>query len=155
MLNMIILKTWPNYSKSLILQSWQPLLYIFENNNSSDSMLWPCNPKILRNVPCFRPSKIFFILTLHTYRQLLEWPFISILTSQPIHKMCSDPWKTSYMFSIYEKTVNHITYGKVSFGSYRGPLQIPIDIGPMSLTLHAINGQFVFQHENGQLLEWP
>ena len=26
------------------------------------------------------------------------------------------------------------------FGSYRGPLQIPIDIGPMSLTLHAVNG---------------
>ena len=28
---------------------------------------------------------------------------------------------------------------KVSFGSYKGPLQIPIDIGPMSLILHAVN----------------
>ena len=34
------------------------------------------------------------------------------------------------MFSIYEKTVNHKTSRKVSFGSYIGPLQIPIDIGP-------------------------
>ena len=45
-----------------------------------------------------------------------------------------------HMFLIYEETDNHKTSQKVSFGSYRGPLQIPIDIGPMLLTLHAING---------------
>ena len=122
---------------------------------SNRSMLWPWNPKILRNVPSFRPGKIFFILTLHTHGQSLDWPLIWILTSQPIHEACSSPWKTSYMFSIYEKTVNRKTSWKVSFGSYRGPLQIPIDIGPMSLTLHAVNALFVFQPENGHLLEWP
>ena len=118
-------------------------------------MLWPWNPKILGNVPRFNPVKKFFILTLHTHRQSLDWPLISILTSQPIHKVCSSPWKTSHMFSIYEKTVNHKTSWKVSFGNYRGPLQILIDIGPMASTLHAVNGWFVFQPQKGHLLEWP
>ena len=163
--------------------------------------LWPWNPKMLENVPHFHPGQKVFILTLHTHRQSLHWPLISILTSQPIHKMCSSPsktsymfsiyektincktsWKvsfalywplisiltsqpihkmcsspskTSYMFSIYEKTVNCKTSWKVSFGGYRGPLLISIDIGPMSLTLHAVNEQFVFQPKNDQLLEWP
>ena len=111
---------------------------------SNRSMLRPRNPKTHRNVPRFHPGKIFFILTLHTHRQSLDWPLISILTSQPIHKVCSGPWTTSHMFSIYKKTVNRKTSQKVSFGSYRGPLQIPIDIGPMSSTLHDINGRFVF-----------
>ena len=158
MLNMIILKTWPNHSKSLILESWQSFssyFNTFEKNNSSYLMLRPRNLKILRNVLCFCASKNFFTLTLHTHLQSLDWSLISILTSQPIHKTCSIPWKTSYMFSIYEKTVNCKTSWKVFFGSYRGPLQIPIDIGPMSLTLHAVNGQFVFQPENGQLLKQP
>ena len=122
---------------------------------SNPSMLRPRNPKIIKNVPTFCPSKIFFILTLHTYRQSLDWPLISILTSQPIHEVCSGPWKTSHMFSIYKKTVNRKTSWKVSFGSYRGPLQIPIDIGPMSSTLHATNGWFVFRPRKGHLLERP
>ena len=122
---------------------------------SNHSMLWPWNPKIFRNVSCFHPSKKIFILTLHTHRQSLDWPLLSILTSQPIHKACSGPWKTSHMFLIYEKTVNCKTSRKVSFGSYRGSLQIPIDIGPMSSTLHAVNRQFVFQPKKGHLLEWP
>ena len=122
---------------------------------SNPSMLQPWNPKIHENVPRFCPDKNFFILTLHTHRQSLDWPIISILTSQPIHKACSSPWKTSHMFSIYKKTVNCKTSQKVSFGSYRGPLQIPIDIGPMSSTLHAVNGRFVFQSQNSQLLKWP
>ena len=33
--------------------------------------------------------------------------------------------------------------------------QIPIDIGPMSSTLCAVNGRFVFRSQNSQLLEWP
>ena len=116
--------------------------YLFKKD-SNRSMLRPQTPKILGNVPRFRPGKKFFILTLHTHRQSLDWPFISIWTAQPIHEACGSPWKTSYMLSIYEKTVNHKTSRKVSFGSYRGPLQIPIDIGPMSLTLHAVNRWFV------------
>ena len=122
---------------------------------SNHSMLRPRNPKIHGNVPRFRPSKNFFILTLHTHRQSLDWPLISILTSQPTQEACSGPWKTSHMFSIYEKTVNCKTSQKVSFGSYRGPLQIPIDIEPMSLILHAINGRFVFRPWKGHLLERP
>ena len=122
---------------------------------SNRSTLRPWNPKIHGNVPHFHPSKNFSILTLHTHRQSLDWPLISILTSQPIHEACSSPWKTSHMFSIYEKTVNCKTSRKVSFGSCRGPLQIPIDIGPMSSTLHAVNGWFVFRPRKGHLLEWP
>ena len=34
--------------------------------------LRPRNPKILGNVPHFRPGKNFFILTLHTHRQSLD-----------------------------------------------------------------------------------
>ena len=122
---------------------------------SNPSTLRLRNPKIHGNVPHFRPDKNFSILTLHTHRQSLDWPLISILTSQPIHEACRGPWKTSHMFLIYEKTVNHKTSRKVSFGSYRGPLQIPIDIGPMSSTLHAINGRFVFRPWKGHLLERP
>ena len=122
---------------------------------SNHLTLQPWNPKILGNVPRFCPGKFFFILTLHIHRQSLYWPLISILTSQPIHEACSSPWKTSHMFSIYGKTVNHKTSRKVSFGSYRGPLQIQIDIGPMSLTLHAINRWFVFRTQKGHLLERP
>ena len=122
---------------------------------SNRSTLQPRNPKIHGNVPHFCSDKIFFILTLHTHRQSLDWPLISILTSQPIHEACSGPWKTSHMFSIYEKTINHKTSWKVSFGSYRGPLQIPIDIGSMSSTLHAVNGWFVFWLRKGHLLERP
>ena len=118
-------------------------------------MLRPRNPKIHRDVPCFHPDISFFILTLHTHRQSLDWPLLSILTSQPIDKACCGPWKTSHMFLIYEKTVNCKTSQEVSFGSYRGPLQIPIEIGAMSVTLCAINGWFVFRSQNGQLLEWP
>ena len=55
----------------------------------------------------------------------------------------------------FMRKLNHKTSQKVSFGSYKGPLQIPIDIEPMSLTLHAINRWFVFQPKNSQLLEWP
>ena len=122
---------------------------------SNHSTLRPRNPKILRNVFHFCPGKNFFILTLHTHRQSLDWPLISILTSQPIHEVCSGPWKTSHVFLIYEKTVNHKTSLKVSFGSYRGFLQISIDIGPMSSTLHVVNRQFVFRPKKGHLLEWP
>ena len=124
-------------------------------NFSNRSTLRPRNPKIHRNVPNFCPNKNFFILTLHIYWQSLDWPLISILTSQPIHEVCSGPWKTSHMFLIYEKTVYCKTSWKASFGSYRGPLQIPIDIGPMSSTLHAVNGRFVFWPQKGHLLERP
>ena len=154
---MLKLKTSPNHSKSLILGSRDSFLSrfnIFEKINSNRLMLQPRNPKMLRNVPYFRPGKIFFILTLHTHRQSLYWPVISILTSQPTRDMLQ-PIKDKLYFLDLQETLNHKTSQKVSFGSYRGPLQIPIDIGPMSSTLHAVNKRFVFRSENGQLLKWP
>ena len=36
---------------------------------------------------------IFFISTLHTLRQSLDWPLTWVLTSQPKHKPCSGPSK--------------------------------------------------------------
>ena len=146
MLNMLKLKTSPNHSKSLILGSRDSFS---SKNNSNRLTLQAISWKFTEMCPVSAWVKIFFILTLHTYRQSLGWPLTTILTSQPIHEMCSSPTKTSYVFSIYEKTVSHKNSWKVSFGSYRGLLQIPIDIGPMSLILLAINGQFVFQPENG------
>ena len=65
------------------------------------------------------------------------------------------PLKKSYVFLIYKKTVTCKNSQKVSFGSYKGPLQIPIDIGPMSLILHAVNKWFMFWLKNGQLLKQP
>ena len=61
----------------------------------------------------------------------------------------------SYVLNLQEKPLIAKTSQKVSFGSYRGPLQIPIDIGPMSSTLHAVNRRFVFQPQKGHLLERP
>ena len=59
-------------------------------------MLGPHKPKIHRNVPCFCPSENFFILTLCTLRQWLEWPLTSVSTSQLMHEMCSGPSKKNF-----------------------------------------------------------
>ena len=56
-------------------------------------MLGPCNPYMHGNVPRFRPGRIFFILTLHTLRQSLDWPLTWVLTSHPKHETCSSPSK--------------------------------------------------------------
>ena len=56
-------------------------------------MLGPRKPKIHQNVPRFCPGENFFILTLRTLRQSVQWPLISISTSQPMHEMCSGPSK--------------------------------------------------------------
>ena len=59
-------------------------------------MLGPRKPKIHWNVPRFRPGENFFILTLRTLRWWLEWPLISISTSQPMHETCSGPSKKNF-----------------------------------------------------------
>ena len=56
-------------------------------------MLGPRNPYMHGNVPRFCPGRIFFILTLHTLRQSLDWLLTWVLTSQPKHKTCSSPSK--------------------------------------------------------------
>ena len=63
---------------------------------SNQLTLGPRKPKIHWNVPRFRPGENFFILTLCTLRWWLEWPLISISTSQPMHKMCSSPSKKNF-----------------------------------------------------------
>ena len=54
------------------------------------------------NVPHFHPRRIFFILTLHTLRQSLDWPLMSVdLPTQtrdvqwPIKKKFKDMWGVS------------------------------------------------------------
>ena len=157
MLNMLKLKASPNQSHSF----WGLgiLFYLISTFlKKIIQITWCYSPetgKFSEMCPISTPVKKFFILTWHTHRKSLDWPLISILTSKSIHEACSGPWKKSHMFSIYKKTVNRKTSWKVSFGSYRGPLQIPIDIGPMSSTLHAINRRFVFWSQKGHLLKRP
>ena len=55
--------------------------------------LQPRKLKIHQIVPRFCPGENFFILTLCTLRPWLEWPLISVSTSQPMHEMCSGPSK--------------------------------------------------------------
>ena len=76
MLNMIILKTSPNHSKSLNLgsgDSFPSNFTIFEKNNSNCSTLGAAaNQKSHEDVPCFGPSHDFLILTLHTLKTSLD-----------------------------------------------------------------------------------
>ena len=72
-------------------------------------MLGPCNPYMHGNVPCFCPGRIFFILTLHTLRQSLDWPLTSVLTSQTKHETCSSPLKKVH------RNVEHFRPGNFFF----------------------------------------
>ena len=75
MLNMIILKTSPNHSKSLNLgsgDSFSSNFTIFGKNNSNCLTLGAANPKSHEDVPHFAPVKDFLILTLHTLRASLD-----------------------------------------------------------------------------------
>ena len=58
--------------------------------------LRPRKLKIHRIVPRFCPGENFFILTLRTLRPWLEWPLMSISTSQPMHETCSGPSKKKF-----------------------------------------------------------
>ena len=159
MLNMLKLTTSPNHSKSLILGSRDSFSYLISTFlKKFIQIAWRYGPetqKYSEMCPVSAPVKIFSIWhyipidnhwTDHSYQ---FWP------PNPYTRHAVAQWKTSHMFSIYEKTVNFKTSWKVSFGSYWGPLQIPIDIGPMLSTLYAVNGRFVFQSQNGQLLKRP
>ena len=132
---MLKLKTSPNHSKSLIFGSGSfssSNFKIFEKINSNRLTLQPRNPKILRNVLCFCPGNFFSFWHYipidnhcidHSYH---FWP-------PNAYTRCAAAHERQVVFSIYEKTVNRKNSWKVSFGSYRGPLQIPIDIGPTAI----------------------
>ena len=75
MLNMIILKTSPNHSKSLNLgsgDSFSSNLTIFKKNSSNCSTLGAATAKSHEDVPNFAPVNDFLILTLHTPRAPLD-----------------------------------------------------------------------------------
>ena len=78
-------------------------------------MLQPHNPYILGNVPHFHPVKNFFILTLHTLRQSLDWPLISILTSQPMHETCSGSAKTISQYLDLQENCKLQNFSKGAF----------------------------------------
>ena len=78
-------------------------------------MLQPCNPYILGDVPHFRPGKKIFILTLHTLKQLLDWPLISILTSHPYTRCAAAPQNKNHLILIYEKTISRKISQKAPF----------------------------------------
>ena len=149
MLNMIILKTSPNHSKSLNLgsvDSFSSNFTIFEKNNSNHSILGATNRKSHKDVPRFSPSKDFLILTLHTLRAYLDWLLISFLTSQPNHETCSSPSKKNFKFSPFVRKLQIakilkrcLLVGKKVL--YKSPNDIPFKLS----TLHAVNGWFVFR----------
>ena len=66
---------------------------VLQRKNSNRLMLGPCNPYMHGNVPRFRPGRIFFILTLHTLRQSLDWPLTWALTSHTKHETCNSSSK--------------------------------------------------------------
>ena len=154
-----MLKASPNHSKSLIFGSRNSFISnfnIFEKINSNHLTLQPQNAKILGNVPHFCSIKNFFILTLHTLRQSLDWPLISILTSQPMHEMCSSSAKTiSLDLDLRENCKSqkflkrHLLVGKKVL--YKFPNYIASKLSH----LHAVNRWFMCHPQNGQLLEQP
>ena len=98
---------------------WWPKTLEMSIESILDQFWWPwyVMSKFSEKIPCFHPSKIFLILTLHTLREILDWSLISILTSQPKYEMSSGQWKKIHKLSIYKKTVNHKNSQKVPFGS--------------------------------------
>ena len=159
MLNMLKLKAPLNHSKSLILGSRDSFLSnfnIFEKINSNHLTLQLRNPKILGNVPHFRPSKIFFILTLHTFRQSLDWPLTSILTSQPMHETCSGSAKTisQYLDLQENHKLQKFLKRRLLVGK-KVLYKFPNYTASKLSHLHAVNRQFMCHPQNGQLLEWP
>ena len=108
--------------------------------NSYWSTLQPCNPYTLGNVPCFCPIKNFFILTLHTLRQSLDWPLISILTHQKTF--------TSSLFK--RKLLIAQILKRWLLVAKQVPYKFPNNIASKLLTLHAINWWFVCQPKNAE-----
>ena len=124
--------------------------------NSNQSTLQPRNPYILGHVPHFHPVKNFFILTLHTLRQSLDWPLISILTSQPMHKMCSSSTKTISHISHFLRKPSVVKFLKRCLLVGRKVLyKFPNDIASKLSHFHAVNWRFMCHPRNVQLLEWP
>ena len=103
---------------------------------------------------CFCPSNFFSILTLHTLRQLLDWPLISFSTSQPKHGTCSGPLKKiSQNFTssaITRKPLIAQILERWLLVAKKVPYKFPNNIASKLLTLHAVNWWFVCQPKNAE-----
>ena len=149
MLNMIILKTSPNHSKSLNLgsgDSFSSNFTIFKKNSSNCSTLGAANAKSHKDMFHFAPIKDFLILTLHTPRAPLDWPLISFFTSWPNHQTCSGPSKKKFKFSpfVRKPQITKILKRCLLVGKkvlYKSPNDIPFKLS----TLGAVNGWFLFR----------
>ena len=148
MLNMIILKTSPNHSKSLNLgseDSFSSNFTIFKKNSLNCSTLGATNAKSYEDMPHFPPITDFLILTLHTPRAPLDWPLISFfdLLTQPWD--VQQPIEKNFKFSpfVRKPQITKILKRCLLVGKkvlYKSPNDIPFKL----LTLGAVNGQFVF-----------
>ena len=105
------------------------------------------------------PVIFFFILTLHTLRQWLDWPLIWVSTSQPEHEVHSGPSKkisqnfTSCQF-MRKPLITEILERWLLVGK-KVPYKFPNDIASKLSTLHGANWRFVCQPKNGQFFEQP
>ena len=110
--------------------------------------------KVHGNVGRFCPGNFFFILTLHTLRQLLDWPLISFSTSQPKQGMCSSPSKKiSQNFTsspIMRKLLITQILERWPLVAKKVPYKFPNNIASKLLTLHAVNWWFVCQPKNAE-----
>ena len=105
-------------------------------------------------MPRFRPSKNFFILTLHTLKQSLDWPLISILTSQHMHEMCSSSAKTiSLDLDLRENRKSQNFFKRCFLVGKKVLYKFPNYIASKLSHLHAVNRWFMCQPQNGQLLK--
>ena len=127
---------------------------VLQRKNSNRLMLRPRNPYMHGNVPRFCPSRIFFILTLHTLRQLLDWPLISFSTSQPEHGMRSGPSKKiSQNFTsspIARKSLIAQILERWLLVAKKVPYKFTNNIASKLSTLHAVNWWFVCQPKNAE-----
>ena len=110
--------------------------------------------KVHRNVGHFHPGNFFFILTLHTLRQLLDWPLISFSTLQPKHGTCSSPSKKisqNFMSSpITRKSLIAQILERWLLVAKKVPYKFPNNIASKLSTLHAVNWWFVCQPKNAE-----
>ena len=106
-------------------------------------------PYILKNVPHFCRGKFFFILTLHTL-QLLDWPLMSISTSQPINETCSSLSKKFMSSQFKRKLLIAQILKRWLLVAKQVPYKFPNNIASKLLTLHAVNWWFVCQPKNAE-----
>ena len=101
--------------------------------------------------PISTPANFFFILTLHALRQLLHWPLISIMTSQPMHKTCSSPSKKNVHLSHFKrKLLITKILERWLLVAKKVPYKFPNNIASKLSSFHAVNWRFECQPKNAE-----